>query len=66
MDALYFGEPEAFLDSLADQYGQSEVDKMFQNRDNSIRFSATYYPNINEYNGNRSIQIIIQNYQISV
>lgn len=64
MDALYFGEPEAFLDSLVSRYGQNEVDKMFQNRDNDIQFSVTYYPNINEYNGNRTIQIIIQNYQI--
>lgn len=64
MDALYFGELEAFLDSLVSRYGQNEVDKMFQNRDNDIQFSVTYYPNINEYNGNRTIQIIIQNYQI--
>lgn len=64
MDALFFGEPEAFLAPLKDKYGQNEIDKMFQNRDNSVSFSATYYPNINEYNGNQTIQIIIQNYQI--
>lgn len=64
MDALYFGEPNAFLLRIKDEFGQNEIDKMFQNRENSISFSATYYPNINEYNGNQSIQIIIQNYQV--
>lgn len=64
MDALYFGEPNAFLLRIKDEFGQNEIDNMFQNRENSISFSATYYPNINEYNGNQSIQIIIQNYQV--
>lgn len=65
MDAMYFGSVESFLQYLTDAYGQEEVDKMFQNRDNVITLSVTYYPCINDYGGNRSIQIIIQNYQIA-
>jgi len=65
LDAMYFGEVEPLLQSLVDGYGQDEVDKMFGNRDNAIKLAVTYYPSINEYLGNRKIQIIIQNYQIS-
>ena len=64
MDAVYFGEVDVFLDNLRDGYGQEEIDKMFQNRDNAVKLSVTYYPSINEYGGNRTVQIIIQNYQL--
>ncbi len=64
MEALYFGDVEAFLGMLSQNYGQEEVDKMFQNRDNRVKLSVTYYPGINEYGGNRTVQIVIQNYQI--
>lgn len=64
MEALYFGDVEAFLEMLSQNYGQEEVDKMFQNRDNRVKLSVTYYPGINEYGGNRTVQIVIQNYQI--
>lgn len=62
MDALYFGDTECFLEALYDAYGQNEVDRAFQNRENKLKLSLTYYPSVNEYNGSRNIQIIIQNY----
>lgn len=64
MDALYFGEVENFLNTLSESCGQEEVDKIFQNRDNGVRLSITYYPSINEYGGSRTVQIVIQNYQV--
>lgn len=64
MDAMYFGDTEAFLADLEFNYGKEETDKAFHNRSNKIQLSVTYYPSINEYNGNRSLQIIIQNYKI--
>lgn len=64
MDAIYFGDIDAFLSELRDKFGEEEVDKMFMNMENSIEFNITYYPDINEYNGNRYLQIIITNYLI--
>lgn len=64
MEALYFGDAEAFLTTLYTEYGREEVDRMFQNRDNRVRLSVTYYPGINEYGGRRTVQIVIQNYQV--
>ncbi len=64
MDAMYFGDVDSFINDLAEHYGQMEVDKMFQNRDNAVTLSVIYYPSINEYGGYRSLQIVIQSYQI--
>ena len=62
--AMYFGDVEAFLDDLKNKFGQDEVDKIFMNMENRVKFNITYYPNINEYNGARSLQIVISDYLI--
>lgn len=64
MDAMYFGDVNAFLSDLEEAYGRGEVDKAFQNRANSLQLSLTYYPAVNEYNGSRNLQIVIQHYKI--
>ena len=63
MDALYFGDVEVFRTYLEDKYGHAETEKLFQNRKTGITLSVIYYPTINEYRGQRSIQIVISDYQ---
>ena len=63
MDALYFGDVEVFRTYLEDKYGYVETEKLFQNRKTGITLSVIYYPTINEYRGQRSIQIVISDYQ---
>ncbi|SHO50673.1 single-stranded-DNA-specific exonuclease RecJ [Anaerocolumna xylanovorans] len=63
MDAMYFGDVNTFLSSLEETYGRGEVDKAFQNRTNSMQLSLAYYPSVNEYNGSRNLQIVIQHYK---
>lgn len=48
MEALWFGDGDGFEKELS---GHSVMD-------------AIYYPGINEYNGSRSIQIVIKNYKL--
>ena len=48
IEALYFGDAEQFERYLQEHGG---------------KLSVTYYPSINEYMGNKKLQIIIQNYQ---
>ncbi|RGY97608.1 single-stranded-DNA-specific exonuclease RecJ [Clostridium sp. AM58-1XD] len=48
MDGLWFGDGEAFVKELA---GHRTMD-------------AVYYPGINEYNGSRTLQVVIKNYQL--
>ncbi|MFV0344426.1 MAG: single-stranded-DNA-specific exonuclease RecJ [Anaerocolumna sp.] len=62
MDCMYFGDVNEFLEGLNETYGEEEGNKIFQNRENKVRLSITYYPDINEYNGKRTLQGVIQNY----
>lgn len=48
MEALYFGDVDQCLETIEKKNG---------------RMNLTYYPDINEYMGRRTPQIIIQNYQ---
>ena len=49
MDALYFGNVSAFL-----AYFEQKKD---------VKAAFTYYPTVNEYQGKKSLQIVIQNYR---
>ncbi|MBE5968569.1 MAG: single-stranded-DNA-specific exonuclease RecJ [Lachnospiraceae bacterium] len=63
MDALYFGDLDAFFAHFAGKYGEEEVEKLKTGRGTKIELTATYYPRINEYNGFRNVQLMIQNYR---
>ena len=61
--AVYFGDIEAFKAYYAEKYGSAEVEKAFHGQINKLRIMIVYYPEINEYNGVESVQVIIRNYQ---
>ncbi len=63
MDAVYFGDAPAFRAYLEEKYGEEETELAFLNRRNHVRLSVIYYPAIHEYNGTRTIQIVVQNYR---
>jgi len=63
MDALYFGDIEVFREYVTGKFGVSEAEKLFQGRESKVELSVTYYPSINEFRGNKTLQIVIQNYQ---
>lgn len=63
VSAVYFGDVDAFKNYYADKFGMEEVEKAFQGKNNKIRIQVVYYPEINEYNGMESVQIVIRNYQ---
>ena len=64
IEAVYFGEYEEFLSMVEDRYGRGETDKMLSGAANEVRMAFTFYPEINEYNGLRRVQLVIQNYDI--
>ena len=49
MDGMFFGDGDAFCEELA---GNHFID-------------IVYYPTINEYNGNRTLQAVIKEYRFS-
>ena len=63
ISAVYFGDVEEFREYYGRKYGENEVQQAFLGRTNAIRMSVVYYPEINRYQGNESIQIVIKNYQ---
>ena len=63
ISAVYFVDVEEFREYYGRKYGENEVQQAFLGRTNAIRMSVIYYPEINRYQGNESIQIVIKNYQ---
>ena len=63
IDGLYFGDIEEFEIKLINKFSKEEVDKMYKGIDNKVKLDIIYVPTINEYMGNRNLQITIQNYR---
>lgn len=51
MNAVYFGDAQGMVSYYRQKYGEKEMTASF-----------VYYPEINEYNGQESLQIIVKNY----
>ena len=63
MEALYFGDPEMFREYLIEKYGKEEVQKLFWGKENRITLDIAYYPSVNEYQGRKTIQIVIRHFR---
>lgn len=63
VSAVYFGDVEAWKEYYAKKYGEQELIKAFRGQTNEIRMSLVYEPEINEYQGTKSVQLVICNYQ---
>lgn len=62
MEALYFGDASVFMETVTARYGRDCAERLLAGKSSGIRMSFTFYPGINEYMGNRSMQIIITHY----
>lgn len=63
MDGMYFGDMNGVLEYMESKYGKDEVDKAMKGLTNNIKLTVIYYPQINEYMGNKSINIVISYYR---
>lgn len=63
VSAVYFGDVEAWKAYYRERYGADEVEAALAGRTNRIRMSVIYYPEINDYQGMESVQLVIRNYQ---
>lgn len=61
--AIYFGDIDLFREYYRQKYGQKELELAFAGKPNQIRMQIVYYPEINAYNGNETVQIIVKNYR---
>lgn len=62
IDAVYFGDIEAFLTFLREKSSRQQVDALLRGAPQDIRFSVTYDPSIDTYLGREKVQIIIRHY----
>ena len=62
IEAIYFGDVDQFAEFVTEEYGSAEWEKMLRGEPNKIDIALTYYPSINEFNGKKTLQIVIQNY----
>ncbi len=63
VDALVFQSIFAgFMEFITDKFGEEQVRKAKMSIPNDIELSLIYYPDINEYRGLESVQIIVNNY----
>ncbi len=63
MEAVYFGAVDEFFAYIKNTYGAEEAEKLRTGRSTTATLSITYYPKINEYNGFKNLQLMIQNYR---
>lgn len=63
MDAIYFGNIEDFHQYVSSHFSENDVKYMYLGRKNSVTLSFTYYPDVNEFRGIKTLQLIVQNYQ---
>jgi single-stranded-DNA-specific exonuclease len=63
MEAVYFGPVDEFFAYIKNTYGAEEAEKLRTGRSMKATLSITYYPKINEYNGFKNLQLMIQNYR---
>lgn len=64
VEALYFGEGAGMDDEIRNAYGKAQLDKAIAGLPNNIKLDITYYPDINEYMGNRSVEAKISGFRI--
>ena len=63
IEAMLFHHVDDFLGKLEEQYGKTEVEALLKGRGRQIRISMTYYPDINEYMGKKTPQIVVTHYR---
>lgn len=64
MDALYFGDGEAFAADVRNRFGDDAWEAALRGQPNPIELMLAYYPSVNEYRGFRSLQITVTHYSL--
>ena len=61
-DAMLFYGVEEFEQFIIENFGERELARMYEGRENDIDVAFTYFPEINEFRGNRTVQIQVCGY----
>lgn len=61
-EAMLFHGVDDFDHFVEREWGETELRRMYEGRENRLDIAFTYYPSVNEYQGTRKIQIQIVGY----
>ena len=62
-DLIYSGDIEGFNSYIADKFGPDRLGELYNGGNNNMSLSVIYYPDINEFRGNVSVQMVMKYYQ---
>ncbi len=62
-DCIYFGNIDEFDAYVTERFGNEELQNMYGGRTNKIKLDMIFNIDINEYNGYRNVQIVLQYYR---
>lgn len=62
IEGIIFNKTDEIIEFISEKFGEAELEKAYIGKNNKISISCTFYPDINEYNGMKNIQIIVNNY----
>jgi len=57
VDGIYFGDINYFNEYIEEKFGALELEKMYNGSRNTITMDIAYFPKINDYRGNQTIQV---------
>lgn len=60
--AVCFRNIDELEQLICDEWGEGELRKMYEGKENRIDLGFAYYPSVDEYGGMRSLQIIITDF----
>ena len=64
MEALYFGDAEGFEADVRGRFGDAAWERAMRGLSNPIELMLAYRPSVNEYRGEKNLQITISNYTL--
>ncbi|MBR5649814.1 single-stranded-DNA-specific exonuclease RecJ [Pseudobutyrivibrio sp.] len=63
MTALLFRNVPEFQEAVSAKYGKDTLQRLFSGNTSNVKMDIIYEPSINEYRGNRNIQIMVENFK---
>lgn len=65
IEGIYFGDIEKFEETMKWEFGDYEYGRVLNGEPNNVYLDVICFPEINEYMGNKKVQLVISNYRVS-
>ena len=65
MVGLLFRGCEEFRNAVSEKYGEQAISGLLSGRRSGVKISFTYYPQINDFRGDTSLQVVLSEVRVS-